>query len=56
MRLKHIFALVELMDLGREENTFLHILTGSFYQPTYAIFKFSFDSSSCRALMSATVK
>ena len=27
MRLKHIFALVELMDLGREENTFLHILT-----------------------------
>ena len=28
MRLKHIFALVELMDLGREENTFLHILTG----------------------------
>ena len=28
MRLKHIFALVELMDLGRKENTFLHILTG----------------------------
>ena len=28
MRLKHIFALMELMDLGREENTFLHILPG----------------------------
>ena len=35
MRLKHIFALVELMDLGREENTFLHILTS--HEPTDAL-------------------